>query len=140
MIGGNRIEGPALRRQPPEAAARRLHALVLVHAVRRRAHRGHRYRAMPQRQLHHQIAFDSSVVVHRGLLSSGLNGLALPWSLPLASTAAAAHRAGTAPAMNICCGVHCAASMKPPMIGPMIEPIRPMPSAHPTPVDRITVG
>ena len=45
-----------------------------------------------------------------------------------------------APAMKICCGVHDSASIAPPMNGPMIEPMRPTPSAQPTPVDRITVG
>ena len=36
-------------------------------------------------------------------------------------------------------GVFCASS-RPPTTGPTIDPMRPMPSAQPTPVDRMRVG
>src|SRR5215471_65756 len=46
--------------------------------------------------------------------------------------AAAAMMAGIAPAAKISARLQCIASMTPPAVGPMIAPMRPMPSAHPT--------
>ena len=57
--------------------------------------------------------------------------------VPSAAAASVAITAGTAAAQNTSrIGVPCASS-SPPTIGPTIDPMRPMPSAQPTPVDRI---
>src|SRR4051794_14294210 len=58
----------------------------------------------------------------------------------ITATANIAHNAGTAPETNSLDLSQCCASMMPPTTGPMIEPIRPMPSAQPTPVARTLVG
>ena len=47
---------------------------------------------------------------------------------------------GTAAAQKTCLAWPPPESSAPPKLGPMIEPIRPMPRAHPTPVERIAVG
>ena len=44
---------------------------------------------------------------------------------------------GTAAAMNTFASGKCSESMMPPKIGPTIDQMRPIPSAHPTPVERI---
>src|SRR6516225_1362001 len=54
--------------------------------------------------------------------------------------AIAAMQGGAAAAQNTCLTSRREESSTAPSIGPTIEPIRPMPSDHPTPVDRIDVG
>ena len=51
-----------------------------------------------------------------------------------------ASNAGIDPAKNICRNDHSWETMMPPNIGPTIDPMRPTPKAHPTPVDLIDVG
>src|SRR5207302_361190 len=53
---------------------------------------------------------------------------------------AAATRAGAAATMKMCFVSQCRVSSRPPMSGPTIDPMRPMPSAQPTPVERMAVG
>ena len=64
----------------------------------------------------------------------------MPRSLPLNSMAAAAQSEGTAPARNIWRGAQFKVSSAPPSTGPTMEPMRPIPSAQPTPVERMAVG
>jgi len=58
----------------------------------------------------------------------------------IVSAAAAAISAGPAATRKICRMSQCKAKSQPPISGPTIDPIRPMPSAQPTPVDRMAVG
>ena len=57
-----------------------------------------------------------------------------------ANEARHAHNAGTAAATNTDSLLIRLVSMIPPTRGPTIDPTRPMPSAQPTPVERIAVG
>src|SRR5258708_6242725 len=64
----------------------------------------------------------------------------LLWMKAAVNAAAHAIKAGTAAAQKTCLAWPPPESSAPPKLGPMIEPIRPMPRAHPTPVERIAVG
>jgi hypothetical protein len=74
-----------------------------------------------------------------GLNSGGVVGELLT-NRPFNAIANPAHKAGIAPARNIWRGRSPMDSIIPPINGPTIEPMRPIPNAHPTPVDRMEVG
>src|SRR5262245_16407199 len=148
MIGAHCIEDAPVGRELPKAASGWKYPFELFDERRCVVEKCYRHGPMPQVQVLDEEGLDSLVIGHDhvqcalAVASSvaGRNGLTCPCRYPLATTAQAAQIAGTAPAMNICCGVHSIDSMMPPSIGPTIDPMRPMPSAQPTPVERITVG
>src|SRR6185437_3239870 len=59
---------------------------------------------------------------------------------PSTPTLIAATKAGAAARANRPPVVQPRASSQPPIVGPTIEPMRPTPNAHPTPVERIAAG